>query len=112
MRYTLPFGTTLALIFASAFGHGGEMLWGQGLVALAGAIGLIHFAAVRRLPWGRSLYVAALAWVMLVAWCIAQALPMGLAVHPSWIAARSILEDLGPGAIAIDPQATVARQSG
>lgn len=107
MRYTLPFSTTLALIFASAFGHGGEMLWGQGLVALAGAIGLIHVAAVKHQPWSRLLSVAALAWATLVAWCIAQALPMGLAVHPSWIAARSILEGLGPGAIAIDPQATL-----
>ena len=104
--WLLP-GMAFALVLASGFGHGGEILWGQGLVTLAGAVGLIGLATAQHCVCHRSLRLAAVAWALVVAWCIAQALPLGVAVHPSWVSARSILSDVGPGAIAIDPQATV-----
>lgn len=96
----------VALVLVSGFGQGGEALWGQGLVAIAGAVGWSAMALWPRRPWPAALRGAGLAWGLVILWTVIQALPLGIAAHPSWFGVASLLGMPAAGSIAVDPQAS------
>lgn len=107
MKPALVATSMLASTFVSAFGHGGEVLWAQGIIVGAGSIGFLCLAFEKSVQWPLAVRMAAFSWLALVSWTLFQTLPFGIAEHPSWELARSIDGTLGPGTIANDPQATL-----
>lgn len=95
---------TLVLLAAATLGRGGEAGWAQGLVLLAGALGLASATLTSvRLP--RLMIVAAALWLLTILWCWAQSFPLRPLVHTLWADAAKALPGMSGGGIALDPYA-------
>ena len=95
----------LMLVLASPFAQGGETLVGQGLVIVAGATGFAVMALAAPFVWLKEMTWIATCWAGLIGWCLIQATPLGIALHPVWNAAAPVLGEPLAGSIALDPQA-------
>lgn len=94
----------LLLLTAATLGRGGEAGWAQGLVLLAGGLGLATAALTPMFP-PRQLHAAALLWLLPIIGCWVQSLTLPAFAHPFWAEAAKALPGIGSGSIALDPYA-------